>query len=275
MSWKENWSQASVLVAGNKMRQPQPFTSHLCSHTMRAFWFFLVIVCVGLDHAVHGQSSDNTALTEQYLGEAKALNLEGKYEEANVKFRKILALNEVIPSELCYHFAETLFAIGQFQNSKNFVSKYFELTGQGGDNYDEVKKLEGMVDEQLTAIRECHRCSITGYRYFPCSTCDQTGEVEEECYYCHGHGIASCPKCNGDGVLISANALGGNDYHTCDRCEGNGQETCPICNGETTLTNICPTCSGFLYETSKDLCDHQDHPEDGFVVPYEFEKSQY
>lgn len=241
---------------------------------MRIFYSILLAfsICSGYDTIA--QIDDNEVLIQKYLEEAKGLNLEGQYDEANVKFRKILALNEVIPSEMCYHFAETLFAIGQFQNSKNFVTKYFELTGQGGDNYIEVKKLESMVDEQLTAIRECHRCSTTGYRYFPCTTCNQSGEVEEICYYCHGHGIASCPKCHGDGVLISANALGGNDYQTCDRCDGDGKETCPICDGETTLTLTCPTCSGFLYETSKELCDHHDHPEEGFVVPYVFEKSQ-
>ncbi len=234
--------------------------------------FTISFCCSACKTAAQGDNS--SALTQQYLEEAKELNFEGHYEEANVKFRKILALNEVIPSEMCYHFAETLFAIGQFQNSKNFVTKYFELTGQGGDNYDEVKKLESMVDEQLTAIRECHRCSTTGYRYFPCTTCSRSGVVEEVCHYCQGHGIASCPKCHGGGVLISANVLGGNGYHTCDRCEGDGMETCPLCNGKTMLISTCPTCSGFLYETSKELCNHLDHPEEGFVVPYVFEKSQ-
>jgi len=220
-----------------------------------------------------GQNKGGGDLTQKYLDEAKALNADGKYEEANVKFRKILALNEVIPSEMCYHFAETLFAIGQYQNSKNFIMKYFDLTGEIGDNYKEVKKLEGMVDEQLTAIRDCHRCSTIGYRYFPCRTCNQTGEINEVCYYCQGHGIAQCSKCTGDGVLISANALGGNDYRTCDRCNGDGKESCPICQGETTLILTCPICSGSLFETSSKICDHQDHPEDGFVVPYVFEKS--
>ena len=240
---------------------------------MRAVLSILFCLTLIANHEINGQGIGNTELTEQYLSEAIALNAEGKYEEANVKFRKILALNEVIPSTMCYHFAETLYAIGQFQNSKNFITKYFDLTGKSGDNYAEVKKLEVMVDEQLDAVRNCHRCSATGYRYFPCTTCNQAGEIEETCYFCQGHGIAPCTKCKGDGVLISANALGGNDYHTCDRCGGDGKETCPICEGETTLLNVCPSCGGSLFETSSQICDHQDHPEDGFVVPYQFEKS--
>ncbi len=240
---------------------------------MRILYSTLLITSICLNHEVVGQTNDNNKLTQQYLEEAIALNAESKYEEANVKFRKILALNEVIPSEMCYHFAETLFAIGQFQNSQNFITKYFDLTGKSGENYKEVKKLEGMVNEQLTAIRECHRCSTTGYRYFPCTTCNQRGEIEETCYYCLGHGIATCPKCQGSGVLISDNALGGNEYQTCDRCDGEGTETCPICHGDKTIISTCPIYSGFLYETSAQICDHQDHPEDGFVVPYVFEKS--
>jgi len=224
---------------------------------------------------LHAQSESSEELTQKYLEEGKALNAEGKYREANGKFRQILAFNEAIPTEMCYHFAETLYAIGQYQNSKNFIEKYFDLTGDTGDNYREVKKLETMVDEKLVATRECHRCNVTGYRFYPCNTCQQTGEIEDTCYYCNGHGIASCAKCKGDGVLISAKALGGNDYHTCDRCDGEGIETCPICNGDKVLTSVCPTCRGFTFETSSELCDHQDHPEDGFIVPYTFEKSSY
>lgn len=230
----------------------------------------LGIILIPLLSEAQRTSGEKTA---QLLEQAKDLNRQGKYEEANVKFRQILSLNEVIPSEMCYHFAETLFAIGQFQNSKNFINKYFELTGKGGDNYDEVKKLEEMVDNELVAIRDCHRCNTTGYRYFPCRTCEQKGEVTQQCYYCRGHGIAPCTKCKGDGVLISVSALGGSEYHTCDRCQGAGTETCHICHGQKTLTSTCPTCNGFLFEAGTQLCDHKDHPEDGFVVPYTFEKS--
>ena len=219
------------------------------------------------------QEESSSDRTNRLLEEAKALNLEGKYEEANVKFRQILALNEVIPSEMCYHFAETLFAIGQYQNSKNFIQKYFELTGKAGDNYKEVKNLEEMVDGKLVAIRECHRCNTTGYRYFPCRTCHRKGEVTSTCHYCKGHGVAPCAKCKGDGVLISSKALGGSEYLTCDRCNGAGKETCPICEGEKVLSLPCPSCNGYLFEASDEICDHHDHPEDGFVVPYVFEKS--
>ena len=236
------------------------------------YWLIFWLSTISLVGTL-AQSRNASDLTQKYLEEAKALNASGDYDAANIKFRQILALNEVIPAEMCYHFAETLYAIGQFQNSKNFVSKYFELTGTTGENYREVKKLEEMVDAKLDVIRACHRCNTVGYRYKPCQTCSQTGVVEERCYYCQGHGIAVCTKCKGNGVLISANALGGSDYRTCDRCEGNGKEICPTCNGDKTLKSDCPSCNGFFFETSAEICDHQDHPEDGFVVPNVFEKS--
>ncbi|MEQ9427025.1 MAG: molecular chaperone DnaJ [Cyclobacteriaceae bacterium] len=231
--------------------------------------FFLIIGLV-----LTGLAQDaNSDLTQDLLEQAIKLNKEGKYQEANEKFRQILTISKSIPTEMTYHFAETLYAIGQYQNSKNFIQKYFELTGKTGDNFDQIKELERMVDEKMVAIKECHRCNAVGYRYFPCQTCQQEGTVDEACYYCKGLGVARCVKCRGDGVLISANAMGVNEYHTCDRCNGNGTETCPICEGDKTLTSDCPTCNGTLFQHSKELCDHEDHPEDGFTVPYTFEKS--
>jgi len=218
-----------------------------------------------------GQQSDNRELSDKYLEEAKLLNQQGRYEEANLVFRKILAFGEVIPSELCYHFAETLYGIGQYQNSKNFVDKYFQLTGRTGDNYNEVKMLEEMVNGEMESMRNCNLCSASGYRLIPCGECNAVGTVSGVCHNCNGVGISVCIKCKGEGVLITSNALGGSDYFTCDRCNGDGNEMCPLCAGVKTLVLDCPTCNGTLKQPSPELCNHKPH--DDLDVKYQFEKS--
>jgi len=174
---------------------------------------------------------------------------------------------------LCYHFAETLYGIGQYQNSKNFVDKYFQLTGRTGDNYAEVKMLEEMVNNEMQAIKECDLCNVSGYRLIPCEECVSVGTVKKVCHYCKGYGISVCTKCHGEGVLISANVLGVNEYYTCDRCNGDGKETCLICSGEKMLVVDCPVCNGSLKQPGTELCDHQDHDHPAAEVPYVFDKS--
>lgn len=226
-----------------------------------------------LSFQVFGQQLDNKQLSDKYFEEAKILNQQGLYDEANVIFRKILALSETIPSELCYHFAETLYGVGQYQNSKNFIDKYFELTGRIGDNYNEVKMLEQMVNEEMQAIRECDLCNAFGYRLIACEECGSIGTVSAVCHYCHGNGISVCTKCKGEGVLITANDLGGDDYFTCDRCNGDGLETCPLCLGTKTLVLDCLVCNGTRKQPGHELCDHEVHDHPTLDVHYQFEKS--
>ncbi|MDA0194816.1 MAG: hypothetical protein O2887_04945 [Bacteroidetes bacterium] len=239
---------------------------NLSPYIFSAVLFFLTL-------NLFGQVSENKVLADKYLEEAKILNQKGRYDEANIIFRKILSLSEVIPSELCYHFAETLYGIGQYQNSKNFVDKYFELTGSTGDNYAEVKMLEEMVDNQMIAIKKCDLCDISGYRLIPCEECNSVGTVTKACHYCKGYGVSVCTKCHGEGVLITENSLGVNQYYTCDRCNGDGMETCPICSGEKMLTVDCPVCYGSLKQSGTELCDHRNHDVPAVEDPYVFEKS--
>ena len=66
---------------------------------------------------------------QQALNYAKGLMADEDYEGANRTFRQLLKSGEVLPDDLAYLFSETLFMLGQYQNSRNFLNKYLEVTG--------------------------------------------------------------------------------------------------------------------------------------------------
>jgi tetratricopeptide (TPR) repeat protein len=193
----------------------------------------------------------------ELIATAKKQMSAGDYEQANKTFRKALATNKTLPTEMSYLFAETLFVINQYQNSKNFVDKYLDLAGQGGDYYEKAVQLESMLEERFREIRECDYCNLSGYRYVECDNCGGTGKSVEICYNCKGNGVTTCPKCMGKGVLITYNSLGGRQYESCDLCDSKGYVTCPVCHGEKTLSGVCTVCLGTGKKVSSQICDHK------------------
>ena len=84
----------------------------------------------------------------------------GQYAEANVTFRKMLASKKVLPTNMSYFFAETLYMIKQFHNSENFVNKYLKLAGKGGDYYDQAVGLQKLLEDKKTEIRNTNWLSL-------------------------------------------------------------------------------------------------------------------
>lgn len=192
------------------------------------------------------------------VDKAKAQMDEGDYEGANKTFRKALASKRVLPSSLSYYFAETLYVIHQNQNAKNFVEKYIELAGKGGDHYDDAIRLKELIDKQFDEIKECDYCNLSGYRYIECDNCNGLGHTVEVCYNCHGNGLTMCPKCIGRGVLITSNQFGEQIYSSCNMCDSKGYIICPVCNGTEELSGRCNVCLGTSKKVSKTICNHHD-----------------
>jgi hypothetical protein len=192
------------------------------------------------------------------VDKAKAQMNQGDYEGANKTFRKALATKRVLPTSLSYFFAETLYVIHQNQNAKNFVEKYIELAGQGGDYYADALRLQELIKIQFDEIKDCEYCNLSGYRYVVCDNCHGLGQTVEVCYNCNSHGLTMCPKCIGRGVLITANQLGSPTYSSCDMCDSKGYITCPVCHGTGELSGRCNVCLGTGQKVSKTICNHQD-----------------
>jgi hypothetical protein len=182
----------------------------------------------------------------------------GNYVAANKIFRGILESGEVIPSEMCYYFAETLYMLGQYQNSMNFIDKYFELTGKAGDYYHEVTDLKKLVESKTLIPLQCSNCDRFGYVIRTCTNCLGEGTEYNSCHFCHGMPNVTCTTCHGDGVIIETNKFSSSSYKTCHTCNGTGRKTCPVCNGKYEIEKYCSVCSGTGYESSEELCTHPD-----------------
>lgn len=178
------------------------------------------------------------------------------YSNANTVFRNILATEKVLPNNLSYHFALTLYHIEQYRNSKSFLDKYLKLTGKGGDFYEEAKQLSLLLDEAFMAISECDLCDINGYKFLTCSFCKGQKSTVEKCTKCQAMGIIKCQQCKGEGVVITTNSFGENKYQTCNRCEGKAIHTCDLCNGQKYLNLVCNICLGTGQESSTIICTH-------------------
>ena len=201
------------------------------------------------------------------MDQARTFMEEENYQQANVVFRKILSLNAVIPNDMSYLFAETLYVLGQYKNSQNFLTKYLTLTGRTGSYYQEALDLQELLDGEMRAVRDCEFCNGNGFRLAACSTCKETGYLSRTCTQCRGVGKVQCRKCLGEGVIISLDALGQRKYETCDNCDSKGIHECPSCLGKKFIEATCPTCLGTKKMQTSVICNHQplaqhDH-EDG------------
>ncbi len=182
-----------------------------------------------------------------------------KYAEANVTFRKMLASKKVLPTNMSYFFAETLYMINQFHNSENFVKKYLKLAGMGGDYYDQAVQLQQLLDQKKVEIKDCEYCNVFGYRLETCELCNGKGTLTSTCYYCKGYGKTNCLTCHGEGVIVTRNIFDVEEYKACHVCETKGFNVCKVCHGHKVIENQCPDCLGSRLTQTSEICDHQPH----------------
>ena len=225
----------------------------------------IVFVCLLLASSFLGIAQNpNFPLPQQFDPEVEKLidqaiqQMEVEdYEAANSTFRQALATNKVLPTSMSYFFAKTLFVIHQNQNAKNFVEKYIELAGKGGDHYEEAVSLRNLIDKEFNDIKACDLCNLSGYRYSTCDNCNGVGHTVELCYNCYGNSPIMCKKCIGRGVLITTTAFGERIYSSCDTCESKGYVDCPVCMGKREIAGRCTICLGTGKKVSKQICNHQ------------------
>lgn len=218
------------------------------------FIFFVCLTLVTQESKaqVRKQDPEVTKLMEQ----AKKKMAEGDFQQANLVFRKMLKLNTVLPTEMSYLFAETLFKVGQYENSMNFLKKYQQLTDRGSDYYLLSLELEKQLNSQLQIIHDCNLCNRSGYKLIPCTVCNQSGKTIQACTHCRGHGIVTCSVCTGAGVVISTNQFDEKEYRSCEKCASKGYVVCRVCEGKKQTESNCQACHGTGFQTTSELCDH-------------------
>jgi hypothetical protein len=191
--------------------------------------------------------------------EGKRLMDDGQYKIAYNTFKNILNSGKVLPTNLSYFFSETLYHLGQYKNSQNFIEKYLKITGKKGDYFVEATELSKLLLNKFNDIEECSFCDISGYLLITCTNCLGNKSLTESCHICSSSGINNCKKCEGEGVVIYTDLFNDNKYQTCEKCLGKGYHTCDTCQGTKSIILNCPVCLGSGLEKSENICDHKDH----------------
>lgn len=219
--------------------------------------FFIGVIFLFFASPVFAQVKPNLGGSTRLMNSALAEMEKGDYEKANAYFRQIIENNLSIPPEMPYFFAETLFQLGQYDNSLNFLTKYLEINGFKGDNYEAAKDLEAKLKTSMAEIYNCKLCDNRGYRYLNCPTCEGERQIEQACMYCKTRGMVGCTKCRGSGLVTKKNVFNIVEYYECEKCSGDGKHTCPKCMGSLKEMSDCRTCRGQGRLLSEEICNHK------------------
>jgi hypothetical protein len=223
------------------------------------------IACIGLlliawlSSTAFAQNLQNNPELElrRLLSQAQQQMMDNEYEAANQTFRRLLKLQTKIPADVSYLFAETLYMIGQYKNSENFLKKYLDLTGVNGDYFKKATELQGLLKERMTVSKTCMLCDVNGYITKQCDLCSGSGTQIRDCNFCKGRGHVMCQLCAGEGVRITRSAFGDRSYESCGRCSAKGYHTCPVCDGQKVVDAYCEQCLGLTYMSTNKICKHE------------------
>lgn len=222
-------------------------------------FLFTVSFLLAFSFRLHAQGIPNLGQTDQWMKGALAAMERNDYQTANQIFRNLIDSGLPLPNEMPYYFALTLFELGQYDNSSNFLNKYFDLNGFNGENYDLAKNLQQDLKGPIAEIKACQLCDNKGYRWETCPTCSGSKQIQQDCSYCRGVGVVGCSRCAGKGLITKRNIFNIVEYFECDRCSGKGRLDCPTCNGSLKEVSDCKTCGGIGYVSGEIICDHKEH----------------
>src|SRR5690606_27013422 len=138
---------------------------------------------------------------------------EGRYEQADEKFRYVLANLRSIPSDLTFHFGKNSFHLARYQQSIDWLNKYIQLKGTNGQFSAEAVNLKRRAEEEFLQQKKQQSQNVeqifsTNYDL----DCGPSGKVV-------------CPACRGDHVIIKKGTFS-NEYRTCPYCNEQGLLTC-------------------------------------------------
>ena len=226
---------------------------------MRPLILSLILLCLFTLAPLAVTAQVNLGQTDRWMKGALAAMERSDYQTANSIFRNLIDSGQPLPEEMPYFFSETLFHLGQFDNSQNFVNKYLELTGFTGQNYEYAVRLKEKLKEPLAKIQDCKLCDRRGYRYAHCSVCDGNRQIEQACAYCKANGVVGCSRCGASGMLKKVNIFNIVEFFECERCAGKGRLSCPTCGGSGKEVSACKNCEGSGKTPSDVLCNHAEH----------------
>ena len=137
----------------------------------------------------------------------------GQYKIADEKFKYVLANVKSVPSDLTFFFGKNSLHLSLFKQSIDWLNKYIQLKGTGGQYSEEAAALlrqaeEGFFGEKKNDTKSAAEVLSKNYDI----DCGTSGKVY-------------CPVCKGDHVIIKKGPFG-DQYQTCPYCNEHGMLTC-------------------------------------------------
>lgn len=147
----------------------------------------------------------------------------GNYEKADKEFRDVLDNAASLPPDICYYFGLNSYYLGKYKQSINWLNKYIELKGTGGQFFEECEK-------HLDLAEEAYRKEQKIISDDNPEVADSVGNFSifknpQEIIDCERVGKVICPVCKGKGVVIRE-GLFGKEFYTCPYGDEYGYMSC-------------------------------------------------
>lgn len=149
----------------------------------------------------------------QVLDSAVRFMENGEYAKADTKLLYVLNNVKSVPSDLTFYFGKNSFYLEKYKQSVDWLNKYIQLKGTGGQFYEEAigilrKAEEGLLKARAQEAAKAEQVLSTSYDI----DCGPSGKV-------------ICPVCKGTTVVIRKGYIN-NQYQTCQFCDKHGNLTC-------------------------------------------------
>ena len=150
----------------------------------------------------------------RYIDTAVVLMDQQKYKEADRYYLIALDRIQVLSADFCFYFGKNSYFLNQYAQSIDWLNKYLELKGSGGQFSKEVLALLEKAEEGFRQNRTATAGVDVKTRFFYLNTvaCDDSDNIK-------------CPVCKGDDVITTVDRFGERYYKTCPYSH-NGVLTC-------------------------------------------------
>jgi tetratricopeptide (TPR) repeat protein len=196
-------------------------TSNFFSSVAVACKVILLTLLLAPDQKLQAQDEE---LMIREMETGSRLMAEGKFQEADRRFRFVLDNSRILPADIAFYFGANSYYLERYKQSINWLNKYIELKGTSGQFFEKCTELLQLAEEKYREMsmtitksaepveRDTLRTRNSEDRVFALVDCGDTKVV--------------CPVCNGRGVIIKTSVFGERSYKTCPYGDEHGLLTC-------------------------------------------------
>ncbi len=159
------------------------------------------------------RQADKQRVIDRQIDSIAQLIDAGEYQAADKKILSVLKTVKSVPSDLTFYLGKNSFFLGKYKQSTDWLNKYIQLKGTGGQFSEEAIEIKNRAEVELLKEKQLET--------------KQTAQVFSKDFDidCGPTGKVVCPVCNGSTVIIKKSYFG-NTYKTCGYCHLKGTLEC-------------------------------------------------